>query len=96
MSSVRCHPTSPLPLLSIDTSGAVASWPAAETMTGAPKRKRASYLKQGLRIARKNRRVKEVIQYLLVQPSNGSPFTTGIVSPNGTALPSFAVLRAAA
>jgi hypothetical protein len=63
---------------------------------GLSERKRASYLKQGLRIARKNRRVKEVIQYLLVQPSNGSPFTTGIVSPNGTPLPSFAVLRAAA
>ena len=63
---------------------------------GLSERKRASYLKQGLRIARKNRRVKEVIQYLLVQPSNGSPFTTGIVAPNGTPLPSFAVLRAAA
>jgi hypothetical protein len=63
---------------------------------GLSERKRASYLKQGLRIARHNHHVKEVIQYLLVQPSNGSPFTTGIVSPNGTALPSFAVLRAAA
>ena len=63
---------------------------------GLSERKRASYLKQGLRLARKNRRVKEVIQYLLVQPDDGSPFTTGIVSPNGTALPSFAVLRAAA
>jgi hypothetical protein len=63
---------------------------------GLSERKRASYLKQGLRIARKNRRVKEVVQYLLVQPNNGSPFTTGIISASGVATPSFAVLRAAA
>jgi len=63
---------------------------------GLSERKRASYLKQGLRIARKNRRVKEVVQYLLVQPNDGSPFTTGIISANGVATPSFAVLRAAA
>jgi hypothetical protein len=63
---------------------------------GLSERKRASYLKQGLRIARKNRRVKEVVQYLLVQPNDGSPFTTGILSANGTPTPSFGVLRAAA
>jgi len=63
---------------------------------GLSERKRASYLKQGLRVARRNRRVKEVVQYLLVQPNNGSPFTTGIISANGVATPSFAVLRAAA
>jgi hypothetical protein len=63
---------------------------------GLSERKRASYLRQGLRLARHNRHVKEVIQYLLVQPSNGSTFTTGIVAPSGNPLPSFAVLRAAA
>ncbi|HEX3318504.1 MAG TPA: hypothetical protein VHR88_10820 [Solirubrobacteraceae bacterium] len=63
---------------------------------GLSERKRASYLRQGLRQARHNRHVKEVIQYLLVQPSNGSTFTTGIVAPSGNPLPSFAVLRAAA
>jgi hypothetical protein len=45
---------------------------------------------------RKNRRVKEVVQYLLVQPNDGSPFTTGIISSDGVATPSFAVLRGAA
>jgi hypothetical protein len=63
---------------------------------GLRERKRASYLRQGLRIARKNRRVKEVVQYLLVQPGNGSTFTTGILRGDGSPTPSFAALRAAA
>jgi hypothetical protein len=62
---------------------------------GLSERKRASYLKQGLRIARKNRRVKQVVQYLLVQPNDGSTFTTGILTPDGNPTPSFAALRAA-
>jgi hypothetical protein len=55
--------------------------------------KRASYLRQGFRIARKNRRVKELVQYLLVQPSDGSSFTTGILNSDGSETPSYAALR---
>jgi hypothetical protein len=61
---------------------------------GLSERKRASYLKQGFRIARKNRRVKQLVQYLLVQPNDGSPFTTGILNPDGSETPSYATLRA--
>ena len=63
---------------------------------GISEAKRAKYLKKGLSIARKNRRVKQVVQYLLAQPSDGSPFTTGILSTNGAQLPSFGALMRAA
>ena len=60
---------------------------------GLSEAKRASYLRQGFRIARKNRRVKELVQYLLVQP-NDSTFTTGLLNSNGSETPSYAALRA--
>jgi hypothetical protein len=60
---------------------------------GISEAKRASYLRQGYRIARKNRRVKQLVQYLLVQPSDGSAFTTGILNSDGSETPSYATLR---
>jgi hypothetical protein len=62
---------------------------------GLPERKRAAYLRQGYAIARRTHGVKEMVQYLLVQPPHrGSTFTTGVVSAVGTPLPSYDALKA--
>jgi hypothetical protein len=62
---------------------------------GLPEAKRAAYLKQGYQIARRTPRVKQMVQYLLVQPRNPrtSPFTTGVVSSAGDPLRSFYALK---
>jgi hypothetical protein len=62
---------------------------------GLPESRRAAYLKQGYAIARHTRGVKEMVQYLLVQPPRrGSAFTTGVVSAAGDPLPSYSALKA--
>jgi hypothetical protein len=62
---------------------------------GLPEATRAKFLRQAYGIARKNRRVKQVVQYLLVQPGD-SPFTTGILDLAGGETPSFSALASIA
>jgi hypothetical protein len=65
---------------------------------GLPEAKRALYLKQGYAIARRTPGVREMVQYLLVQPrrATASTFTTGVLSVTGEPLPSYAALKASA
>jgi hypothetical protein len=63
---------------------------------GLPEPKRALYLRQGYAIARRTPGVREMVQYLLVQPvrARASTFTTGVLSVTGEPLPSYAALKA--
>jgi hypothetical protein len=60
---------------------------------GLPESRRAAYLRQAYRIARRARGVRQMIQYQLVQPTGAGAFTTGIVSATGRPLASFNALR---
>jgi hypothetical protein len=57
-----------------------------------PETRRALYLRQGFALARRTPHVKQMVQYLLAQPSQGR-FTTGVVSEDGVQLPSFDALK---
>jgi hypothetical protein len=63
---------------------------------GLSEAKRALYLKQGYAIARRTPGVKEMVQYLLVQPAHATShtFTTGVISAQGDPLPSYEALKA--
>ena len=59
--------------------------------------KRKKYLVQAFKMAQRNPRVKQMLQYLLIRPPAGTPgdfFATWIVSPDGTPLSPFRALEA--
>jgi hypothetical protein len=68
----------------------------AGRLRGLPEAQRAAYLKQGYAIARRTPGVKEMVQYLLVQPGHATAhtFTTGVISATGDPLPSYEALKA--
>jgi hypothetical protein len=68
----------------------------AGRLRGLPEAQRAAYLKQGYAIARRTPGVKEMVQYLLVQPGHATAhtFTTGVISAQGDPLPSYEALKA--
>src|SRR3954447_19429816 len=60
-----------------------------------PARKQASYLVQGFRMAQRNPRVKQLLQFLLFQPTGRlKVFDTSILKHNGAARPAFKKLAA--
>jgi hypothetical protein len=61
-----------------------------------PASKAAAYLKQSVGIARRTPQVKELIQYLLINPaSSKDPFPTGLLSNDGDPNPLYAALKSA-
>ena len=54
-----------------------------------PVAKRSKYLVQAFQIAARNPRVRELVQYLLVEPPPKFPFNTGLVTPAGSTLAPF-------
>jgi hypothetical protein len=59
-------------------------------------RRRATYLRQAYRIARRNPRVKQLLQYLLVSPPKAlGNFDTALLSRNGHLTPAYHALRRA-
>ena len=59
-----------------------------------PRKKQAKYLVQGFKIARKNKRVKQMLQYLLIQPpSRTGFFATHIMNRSFTPYPAYKKLR---
>jgi hypothetical protein len=59
-----------------------------------PQSRRAAYLKQAIRIARRTRGMRELVQYLLINEAR-DPFPTGLLSPKGVKTSSYAALKAA-
>jgi hypothetical protein len=56
--------------------------------------KRAAYIKQAVAIARHTGGVKELVQYLLINPSSRSdPFPTGLLTPGGALTPAYSALK---
>jgi hypothetical protein len=58
-----------------------------------PPAQAADYLRRGFEMAHRNPRVKQMLQYMLMQPAAGTPWDTGIIRPDGTPSPMFDVLR---
>ena len=59
-----------------------------------PEEARAKYLVQAFEIARKNKRVKQMLQYLVVEPGPGYEFfDTSLIAKDGTKTATFDALR---
>jgi hypothetical protein len=59
--------------------------------------RRATYLRQAFHIARRNPRVKQLLQYLLVSPPKAlGNFDTALLGPNGQLTPAYHAVRKAA
>jgi hypothetical protein len=59
-----------------------------------PEATRAKYTVQAFKIAQKNKRVKQMLNYLLVEPSTSLFFDTSLVLKDGTRTPTFNALAA--
>ena len=57
-----------------------------------PEATRAKYLVQAFKIAQKNKRVKQMLNYLLIEPSTSLFFDTSLILKDGTRTPSFSAL----
>jgi hypothetical protein len=58
-----------------------------------PWRVTAEYLRRGFQLAHRHPRVKQTLQYMLIEPAAGVPWDTSVIKADGTPSPTFWALR---